>query len=227
LQSEIAEFSQRERSKSARRERIIEATYQCLREEGLANVSIKAIAARAGISAPTIYNLFGSKGGVLGELSARRLREYQRRIDEVEANDALDRVFVAAGLAARIYGTDPVYYREIGWVMLGGLPEENDIYSKLHTPRVEFWIHMLERARDDGFIKAEADLGALARMITQVAYGAMVDWIFRGTAAEKMGQETEFGCASALLAFATDKAVDRVRAVLDKPQPALNLDKAE
>src|SRR5271168_2287443 len=56
-----APVGRREAGKRERRRRIIEAARALIRETGNAGLSMRALAARAGVSLATPYNLFGSK----------------------------------------------------------------------------------------------------------------------------------------------------------------------
>ena len=61
--------SQRERSKLARVERILEATSQILAKDGYAALNMVDIAAAAEVTPPTIFNLIGRKEDLLLSLS--------------------------------------------------------------------------------------------------------------------------------------------------------------
>jgi AcrR family transcriptional regulator len=60
----------RERQKAGRREDILDSASLLFRRDGFAETSIEEIAARAGLSAGTVYNYFGSKGDLLLALVA-------------------------------------------------------------------------------------------------------------------------------------------------------------
>jgi AcrR family transcriptional regulator len=60
----------RERQKAGRREDILDAASLLFRRDGFAETSIEEIAARAGLSAGTVYNYFGAKGDLLLALVA-------------------------------------------------------------------------------------------------------------------------------------------------------------
>jgi len=60
----------RERQKAGRRQDILDAASRLFRREGFAETSIEQVAERAGLSAGTVYNYFGSKGDLLLALVA-------------------------------------------------------------------------------------------------------------------------------------------------------------
>ncbi|SED83158.1 TetR/AcrR family transcriptional regulator [Ruania alba] len=55
------EFGLRERKKIARRDALIDATHELIREHGLDNVTVEAICERVGVSVRTFFNYFESK----------------------------------------------------------------------------------------------------------------------------------------------------------------------
>ena len=59
---------ERRRAADAGRDRILEAAREVLNLDDLRSFSLEAVAKRAGVTRMTVYNQFGSKGGLLGEV---------------------------------------------------------------------------------------------------------------------------------------------------------------
>jgi AcrR family transcriptional regulator len=59
---------ERRRAADAGRDRILEAAREVLNLDDLRSFSLDAVAKRAGVTRMTVYNQFGSKGGLLGEV---------------------------------------------------------------------------------------------------------------------------------------------------------------
>ncbi len=57
---------------------ILEATVQVLRKEGLAKITTKRVAARAGVSVGTLYQYFPNKASLLQVLVIRHLESFER-----------------------------------------------------------------------------------------------------------------------------------------------------
>lgn len=70
----------------ANRRRIIETAAQLLTEGGRDAVSIRAISARVGVQAPTIYRLFGDKRGLLDALAVHGLTTFYSSRPGVDPN---------------------------------------------------------------------------------------------------------------------------------------------
>lgn len=84
------------------RERIVLAAAGLLHDEGVDAVTTRAVAARAGVQAPTIYRLFGDKDGLLDAVA-----EHTMTVFSTEKAAVAD--------AAGADGTDPVEALRAGW----------------------------------------------------------------------------------------------------------------
>lgn len=74
--------SLRERQKEERREAILDAAVTLFDQLGYSATTVEQIAARAGVSAPTVFNYFGSKQDILYALAVRA--------DTLALNEALE-----------------------------------------------------------------------------------------------------------------------------------------
>jgi AcrR family transcriptional regulator len=93
--------SNRQRKAEASRRQVLAAARQLLLDRGYAGMTMADIARTAGVAAPTVYAMFGSKGGILAELvdQAAYGAAHEQRIDELRATqDGATRLRVAAGL---------------------------------------------------------------------------------------------------------------------------------
>jgi AcrR family transcriptional regulator len=73
----------RAKQKEDRKQRILEAARQQFRTANYRDVTVEAIAEAANLSAMTVFNYYGSKGGLLLSLVAESDRHLIRKIDEV------------------------------------------------------------------------------------------------------------------------------------------------
>src|SRR5258706_3007569 len=102
-------MGRREDAKAERRERIVKAARELIRETGDAGLSMRALARRAGVSLTTPYNLFGSKRAiVLGALQDNKV--FAEGLERFRSAGVLERVFGALSVASRIYVADQRFY---------------------------------------------------------------------------------------------------------------------
>jgi len=98
-------MGRREEAKSERRERIVRAARELIRETGDAGLSMRALAQRAGVSLTTPYNLFGSKRAiVLGALQDNKV--FAEGLEKYRSGGVLERIFGVLSVASKIYVSD-------------------------------------------------------------------------------------------------------------------------
>jgi AcrR family transcriptional regulator len=102
LDSPTPRLSRRETAKGERRARIVDAACELLRESGVEDLSVKAVAARAGLSLSTLYNLFASKDAILTSVYDQDLLQFAARVEEARCADALDRIFLTIDVSAEL-----------------------------------------------------------------------------------------------------------------------------
>ena len=195
----LGPVTRREISKAERRQRIVEAATSLLRESGFDAVSMLQIAERAEVSPATVYNLFQSKAAVLQQVFDRDLSEYERLVGEASARDALDRIFKAVDIAAALYRGDPGFYR----AMAQGGRRKDALRPAISEPRLGFWRRMVAAARAEGRLAPETDGQLVGVTLTQIMRGAFSEWAGGAISAERLAEETQYGFALTLLAFAS------------------------
>lgn len=204
--------SQRERAKRDRRRRIVQAAHDLLREVGLEAVSGKLIAARAGVSLSTVYNLFGSKDAVLVALFDQDLAQYEARLRALPPQPALDRLFQAVDVAADLYRDDPAFYRAILWRR--PTADETAVVDAMRRPRNRFWRAMVEAALDQGQLRDGTDAAVVSRLLIRQFSAALADWIAGEAPLEQFRIEVKLGFAAVLLPFAACAASPALNARL-------------
>lgn len=80
-------MSLREVGKSRRRGRILKAARECIQVGGAERLSLKAIAKSAEVSVATLYNLFGSKEGILVALLLLSIESFRQRQERSSSSD--------------------------------------------------------------------------------------------------------------------------------------------
>ena len=217
--------SRRERAKGERRARIVTATYDLLREVGLEEFSLKAAAARAGVSLSTVYNLFESKQAVLSRVFDQDLARFEALVAADPAQDVLERIFDALDIAADLYEADPAFYR----ATMGRRPAagaDRQLETTLREPRIRFWRTMVAAAIRDGWLRTGSDPAGVGTLMIQITGGVLGDWIAGQISIESLRREMKLGFAAALLPFATRTAVPRLRAIINQLHRELHIARA-
>ena len=167
-------LGRREAGKAERRRRIIHAARDLIRETGNAGLSMRALAARAGVSLATPYNLFGSKRAiVLAVLDD--VREFQDRFANLRSADPLERLFSAVDMAVAFYVADPQFYRTL-WAAV--FDASDDVRSEIFNwKRNEFWRNLVAGAADAGAISPGVNVELLFRALDRSFESAMLEWV--------------------------------------------------
>jgi AcrR family transcriptional regulator len=203
-------MARREEAKGERRNRILAAAHDLLREIDADTVTVKAIATRSGLSAATIYNLFGSKTVILSQVFDRDLSGFEALVEAAEAGDSLDRIFDSITIAARLYRDDPNFYR-LTMVARGGVGQGFRFDSAVREPRMRFWRRLVEAAVAEGALRSDTDAAVVSVLLVQIASGALMDWASDAISVDQLEAETSFGFAAALTNFAVKSAETRLR----------------
>lgn len=172
-ETEVA-LGRREAGKAERRRRIIHAARDLIRETGNAGLSMRALAAKAGVSLATPYNLFGSKRAiVLAVLDD--VREYQDRFAHLRSTDPLERLFTAVDMAIEFYVDDPQFYKTL-WAAV--FDASDDVRREIYNQqRNEFWRGLVEDAAAAGVVAADVNVDLLFHALDRSFGAAMLEWV--------------------------------------------------
>lgn len=167
-------LGRREAAKAERRQRIIHAARDLIRETGDAGLSMRALAARANVSLATPYNLFGSKRAiVLGVLDDAR--EFHQRFATLRSCDPLERIFSAVDMSVRFYVDDPLFYKTLWGAVFD---TSDDVRTAIYNPkRDRFWQGLVRDAAAAGAIMPEINQDHLLRQLDHQFRSAMLDWV--------------------------------------------------
>jgi len=185
-------LGRREAGKAERRRRIIQAARELIRETGNAGLSMRALAARAGVSLATPYNLFGSKRAiVLAVLDD--VREFQDRFASLRSTDPLERLFSAVDMAVEFYVADPPFYKTL-WAAV--FDASDDVRTEIFNwKRNEFWRNLVAGASDAGAISPSVNIELLFRALDRSFESAMLEWVVGELEPELLAPTIRYGYA--------------------------------
>jgi AcrR family transcriptional regulator len=173
--SDAAPASRREAGKAERRARITQAARDLLRETGAVDLSMRALAERAGVSQATPYNLFGSKRAILVSV-LEDIRGFGRFFATSSRLAPFERILNAVALAVSYYEKDPEFYRVL-WKTILGSDASEDRSAIFNPKRDAFWTQLLQDAADAGQLRPGIGLTGLRRALDASFRGTMLDWI--------------------------------------------------
>lgn len=199
-------MSRREEAKAERRRRIVSAARDLIIETGDAGLSMRAIAARAGVSLTTPYNLFGSKRAIVIAL-LEDVREFHERFSQLHRTSAIDRIFQAVSITLTYLAEDPAFYRTLWTEALRF--DSKELRGELQSPqRYGFWWALLDEARGEGALLPGVEIDPLLRALDAVYVAAMLAWVLGAIGVAEIEAHVGYGYALTLRGAASDTAAE-------------------
>lgn len=198
-------MSRRQSQKEQRRQRILDAAEELIRESAGTEFLMTTLAERAGFSQATPYNLFGSKAGILFALLNRSVDEIFRDADlDNGETDPFERVLHAARVASGVFSADPGFYRPLYRYLLGVVDSE-------HRPAfmdraLVYWKRALAGAGTAGLFSPELTRDEMARGIVVYFLGTLDLWVQDELDDREFDAQIQYGVACLLLGIADDAA---------------------
>ena len=175
-------------------------------------LSMRQIAAAAGVSPATPYNLFGTKRRIFLALYHHVNERLRGRAMASPSRDALDRVYHAIRLVAEDLAAEPVFFRALFAVVYASGREEDA--APVADPAVLLWRDLMEALLEEGLIAADVDVAAFTRNFVYLLSGATMDWADGRIDTGTLETAVRYGFTLAALAVAKDAARARLEAVL-------------
>jgi AcrR family transcriptional regulator len=194
-------MSRREEAKEERRHRIITAARDLIRETGDAGLSMRAIAARAGVSLSTPYNLFGSKRAIVVAV-LDDIREFSERFAKLRNTDPIERIFQVLSMSIRYYVDDPDFYRTL-WTGMFDMSGKEVRQALIQPERDAFWLALVNAAADAGALAPGIDTVMLLRSLDLTYAAVMLNWVLGGLGEAELEAAAGYGYALTLRGAAT------------------------
>jgi AcrR family transcriptional regulator len=185
-------LGRREAGKAERRQRIIQAARQLIRETGNAGLSMRALAARAGVSLATPYNLFGSKRAIVLAVH-QDVREFHQRFSVTRSADPVERIFAAVDMSVDFYVGDPQFYKTL-WAAVFDTTDE--VRTEILNPKRDaFWLALAQAAAEAGAIAEGVDLDLLVHQLDYMFRSVILDWVVGEMPADVLAPTIRLGYA--------------------------------
>lgn len=209
----------RAQQKENRREAILAAAEELVRETGSTEFSVGALAVRADLSVATLYNLIGSKGTILYALLNRTMDQLEAATATLKS-DPYEQALSAATAVARVYVEDSEYLRPLWRFELGVLePEHRPV---LMNRALSFWASRLVSLERAGRLPKGIGLIDLAREY-QIFFAGVLDlWVQNELSDAQFEVQVRYGILLRLLALGDAGEQARLMADLRKTHRRLH-----
>ncbi|TZG24697.1 TetR/AcrR family transcriptional regulator [Sphingomonas montanisoli] len=168
----------RARGMNERRQRLVRAAKELINERENGEFSMPELAARAGLSLATPYNLFGSKAAILEAVFQREIEHFHAVYATIAPAPPVDRVLAVIEHLLQVLERKPHFYRALsrGMATLGAAES-----SRLISPLSDLLLRpLVEGLVDDGAIRLDLPKSMLTAQITRMYEATMQRWVRRG-----------------------------------------------
>lgn len=120
----------REARRRSARETIVDAAWALVSEHGLAGLSLRDLARRAGITTPTVYSYFDSKNAIYDAMFGQAASQFAATMAEpYECDDPRDLLVASARRFAEFCTSDPARYQLLFQRTLPGFEPSPESYA--------------------------------------------------------------------------------------------------
>jgi len=215
--------SLREAGKKERRDRILVAAEDLIREEQGAAFSMRALAKRARVAFVGPFNLFENKAGVLLGLLEKRIdAQVGRLTTRNESIGPIERLFEQAIVGSRAYAADPALYKPLVRAIANA---DGFDHEKLVSRSVEIWMLALQDAVEAGLVREDQDLARLARSLHLAFRWTLWQWALGVLDTEELEIQCQISVSVSLLAALSNvgraqvlERVAEIGAVSERPK---------
>lgn len=184
---EVPSGGKRQQGVEERRHRLVKAASELIAERDDGGFSMPELAARAGVSLATPYNLFGSKAALLGKVFERQVRGFNRDGSWMHGLPALDRILGVIDRLVAAYARQGRFFRNL-WKALYGLElaEHRQINFSLSNEIVDPLVNGLAA---DGLLLAEIPASVLKMTLVRIFEANFELWAAQDWDSEQLRQQ--------------------------------------
>lgn len=159
-----------------RQARILTCAREMLDESGYEGLVIRDLAKRAGVAAATIYNLYGTKDGVILESLKDLLDQLGDEIQKRVSDDPVADLIMSCEVMTGQIQLTPQYAAAMTRAAL--MANNNPALTQTLIGRdIPFYYECLSRLQDQKKLKGEFDLEELAKQFSAHSWGLVIFWM--------------------------------------------------
>lgn len=179
---------------NSRRERLLKAAHEMLEEDGASSLSMRALAARTKTSPMSVYELFGSKDGLIVALLQYYQVKFAEKLSNSSKDSSLDKFFESVEIACSIISNSFNYYQAHAFQYFS--PSGEEVRNAFHPRRNALITRFLEGMVSEGY-QCSVDISTLTDQIEGVYISALFNVMIVG--GDRSQLVNHYGLGSALL----------------------------
>ena len=170
-----ASLAAHEKGQHKRRRAILDAARDIILREGEAGMTMRAMAAQAGVSPATPYNLFGSKQAVLQAIYDEDYLAYGRYFEEHASKDPLIRIFNLADVSIQYFELQPDFYRALLGILQRNAGSEVD--SASWSLRRGYLRELLQACVASGHLRDDTPIDLVSSALLRIFKAISQEWV--------------------------------------------------
>ncbi|MCY3881648.1 MAG: TetR/AcrR family transcriptional regulator [Chloroflexi bacterium] len=208
-----------------RRRRLLAAARELLGRVGYGNVTMKGLADEAGVTAPTLYNTFGSKDDLLFEAVLEHYEQLLEEAGPATGVRGLDRVISILTSTAETMSREPQYVQTL-MDSFRSRPGARALGRALRLEGLQALVEAMEEMRSDGDLQEWVDPNVMATIISGLRRGVTIDWVSGRVAFDDLADMTICSACVMLAGVTTGDAAERCRRIAEERQGRLSVREA-
>lgn len=190
--------SLRERGIDRRRQRILLATHSLIGEKGVANLTMRAIADRAELSVPSIYNLIGNRDDVIAAVLAAGGSRLSAAMCDAP-KEPLPHALAAADALADILIQNQTVVRQVLTTWAPTTGPRNTLFTELRALIRGAFADAIRQ----GQVRRTCDPDVLASRVEALAGGAVLAWVENNRGDQRLRRDLHHGVTLVFAATAS------------------------
>jgi AcrR family transcriptional regulator len=204
--------SLRARGKGHRRARLIRAARDLIAERADGNFSMQELAARAGLSLATPYNLLGSKAAILQEVYRAETEGFRRTYKSAHRKPPVERVMSTVEYTLGVFASKPQFYRNLSRSLSALEPEE---MRQLIVPYADaMLLPLVEDLMAEGAISVSVSPTIITTHLQRIFESTFLHWAALNWDQHRFRKELRAGFALTFLGLFKGKNRDALLAEL-------------
>ena len=167
----------RQANKKLRRQRILDIAKHLIASQGFEAFTLSQLAKEAGVSTPTIHNLFGKKDNIFQELVSQMVNTISLALSNPDMSDPIEGAEVFTDNLLRLYKQDEAFYRSAFMAADRTGLFDHKLPDGIFHQSLQIAERLCTEAKENGFLKGNIATGTLAEQLFACQRLARQDWV--------------------------------------------------
>ena len=167
----------RQANKKLRRQRILDIAKTLIASQGFEAFTLSQLAREAGVSTPTIHNLFGKKDDIFQELVSQMVDTIALALSNPDMSDPIEGAEVFTDNLLQLYKQDEAFYRSAFMAADRTGLFDPELPSGIFHQSLQIAERLCTQALEDGFLQGNIETAKLAQQLFSCQRLARQDWV--------------------------------------------------